>query len=62
LEGRCGNKRDATTAKIDLAVAVASLAQKQWRKINSHKRAELLREAARKMRDTGSLVGKWFKE
>jgi betaine-aldehyde dehydrogenase len=48
---------DATTAEIDLAVEVANLAQKRWRKINYHKRAELLHEAARKMRDTRTLVG-----
>jgi acyl-CoA reductase-like NAD-dependent aldehyde dehydrogenase len=34
-----------------------NLAQKRWRKINYHKRAELLHEAARKMRATRSLVG-----
>jgi acyl-CoA reductase-like NAD-dependent aldehyde dehydrogenase len=48
---------EATTAEIDLAVEIANLAQKRWRKINYHKRAELLHEAARKMRDTRSLVG-----
>jgi acyl-CoA reductase-like NAD-dependent aldehyde dehydrogenase len=48
---------DATTAEIDLAVEIANLAQKRWRKINYHKRAELLHDAARKMRDTRSLVG-----
>ena len=48
---------DASAAEIDLAVEVANLAQKRWRKINYHKRAEFLHEAARKMRDTRTLVG-----
>jgi betaine-aldehyde dehydrogenase len=48
---------DATTAEIDLAVEAANLAQKRWRKVNYHKRAELLHDAARKMRDTRTLVG-----
>lgn len=48
---------EATTAEIDLAVEAANLAQKRWRKVNYHRRSELLHEAARKMRDTRSLVG-----
>jgi acyl-CoA reductase-like NAD-dependent aldehyde dehydrogenase len=56
-ELKIGQIVNATTAEIDLAVEIANLAQKRWRKINYHKRAELLHEAARKMRDTRSLVG-----
>jgi acyl-CoA reductase-like NAD-dependent aldehyde dehydrogenase len=56
-ELQIGQIVDATTAEIDLAVEIANLAEKRWRKINYHKRAELLHEAARKMRDTRSLVG-----
>jgi betaine-aldehyde dehydrogenase len=56
-ELKIGELVDATTAEIDMAIEVANLAQKRWRKTNYHKRAELLHEAARKMRETKSLVG-----
>jgi betaine-aldehyde dehydrogenase len=48
---------EATAAEIELAVEVANAAQKRWRKTNYHRRAELLHEAARHMRDTRNLVG-----
>ncbi|MGO9996036.1 MAG: aldehyde dehydrogenase family protein [Steroidobacteraceae bacterium] len=56
-ELKIGELVEATTAEIDMAIEVANLAQKRWRKTNYHKRAELLHEAARKMRETKSLVG-----
>jgi len=56
-ELKIGQIVDATAAEIDLAVEVANVAQKRWRKINYHKRAELLHDAARKMRETRTLVG-----
>ncbi len=56
-ELKIGELVEATTAEIDMAIEAANLAQKRWRKINYHKRAELLHEAARKMRETKSLVG-----
>jgi acyl-CoA reductase-like NAD-dependent aldehyde dehydrogenase len=56
-ELKIGELVDATTAEIDMAIELANLAQKRWRKTNYHKRAELLHEAAHKMRETKSLVG-----
>lgn len=56
-ELRIGEIVDATAAEIERAVEIANAAQKRWRKVNYHKRAELLHEAAHKMRQTRSLVG-----
>lgn len=69
-ESQLGEVVDATAAEIDAAVAAANAAQKRWRKVNYHKRAELLHESALSMRETKSLVaemltremGKPFKE
>ncbi len=56
-EEKIGEVTDATSAEIDLAVAVANAAQRRWRKVNYHKRAELLHEAAQRMRSTKHLIG-----
>jgi betaine-aldehyde dehydrogenase len=56
-EEKIGEITDATSVEIDLAVAVAVAAQKRWRKVNYHKRAELLHEAAQHMRSTKRLIG-----
>jgi betaine-aldehyde dehydrogenase len=56
-ESRLGEIADATAAEIESAVEFANAAQRRWRKTNYHKRCELLHEAARRMRETKSLVG-----
>ena len=56
-ELKIGDVVDATAAEIDQAVKFANSAQQRWRKVNYHKRSELLHEAARPMRDAKSLVG-----
>jgi acyl-CoA reductase-like NAD-dependent aldehyde dehydrogenase len=56
-EGKIGEITDATPAEIDFAVDVANAAQRRWRKVNYHKRAEVLHEAAHQMRTTKRLVG-----
>lgn len=56
-EARIGEVADATTAEISLAVEAATAAQKRWRKTNYLRRAELLHEAARRMRQSSALVG-----
>ena len=69
-ESRIGHFVAATDAEIDAAVAIAIAAQKKWRKLNSLTRAELLHEAARRMREARPRVaemltremGKTFKE
>jgi acyl-CoA reductase-like NAD-dependent aldehyde dehydrogenase len=69
-EARIGHFVSATDAEIDAAVAVANAAQKKWRKVNALTRAELMHEAARRMRDARPRVaemltremGKTYKE
>ena len=55
-ELRIGHVTEAGSAEIESAVAAANAAQKRWRKVNYHKRSELLHEAAHKMRETRPLV------
>ena len=69
-ESRIGHFVSATNAEIDAAVAIANAAQKKWRRVNALTRAELLHEAARRMRDAKPRLaemltremGKTFKE
>ena len=56
-EMRVGAITDATRTEIDHAVDSANAAQKRWRRINFHKRAELLHEAALHMRESRLQVG-----
>jgi acyl-CoA reductase-like NAD-dependent aldehyde dehydrogenase len=56
-EARIGEVTDATMAEINIAVAAATAAQQRWRKSNYLRRAELLHEAARRMRQSSPLVG-----
>jgi betaine-aldehyde dehydrogenase len=56
-EARIGELVDATPEEIDQAVSVANAAQKSWRKVNSHKRAELLHDSAHAMREAKRLIG-----
>ena len=46
-----GELIEATPAEVDAAVSVANAAQKRWNKLNYHRRAELLHEAAHAMRE-----------
>jgi len=55
-EARLGEITDATSDEIAHAVQVANAAQKKWRKVNYHKRADLLHEAAHHMRQARPLV------
>ncbi len=48
-EQRIGELAEATPAEISRAVEAAMAAQRTWRKVNFHRRAELLHEAARRM-------------
>jgi acyl-CoA reductase-like NAD-dependent aldehyde dehydrogenase len=65
-----GQITEATPAEVDQAVRVAQASQRQWRKVNYHRRAELLHAAAQAMRKTRPIVaemmtremGKPFKE
>jgi betaine-aldehyde dehydrogenase len=69
-EARIGEITDATPAEIASAMQVANAAQRLWRKVNYHKRSELLHESAHAMRASRPLVaemltremGKPFKE
>jgi acyl-CoA reductase-like NAD-dependent aldehyde dehydrogenase len=56
-EERVGEITDATVAEIARAVDAANRAQKLWRKVNYHKRSELLHEAAHNMRQARPLIG-----
>ena len=47
---------DATPAEIEGAIAAANAAQRKWHAVNYHRRAELLHEAAHRMRETKPLV------
>jgi betaine-aldehyde dehydrogenase len=65
-----GELIEATPAEVEAAVSAANAAQRQWRKVNYHRRAELLHEAAHAMRADRAIVaemltremGKPFKE
>jgi betaine-aldehyde dehydrogenase len=48
-EQRIGEVAEATLGEISRAVEAANTAQRAWRKVNFHRRAELLHEAARRM-------------
>jgi acyl-CoA reductase-like NAD-dependent aldehyde dehydrogenase len=69
-EERIGEITDATPAEIEHAIQVANRVQKQWRKVNYHKRSEMLHEAAHHMRTMRPVVaemltremGKTYKE
>ena len=56
-EQKIGEVIDASPAQIERAIGVANAAQKLWRKVNSHRRCELLHEAAHAMREARALVG-----
>jgi acyl-CoA reductase-like NAD-dependent aldehyde dehydrogenase len=45
-----GELVEATPAELEAAVSTANTVQRQWRKVNYHRRAELLHEAAHAMR------------
>src|SRR5258708_38864555 len=47
-EERIGQIADADSADIDQAVASANSAQRSWRSVNFHRRAELLHEVSRR--------------
>src|SRR5258708_36987374 len=49
-EERIGQIADADSADIDQAVASANSAQRSWRSVNFHRRAELLHEVSRRGR------------
>jgi acyl-CoA reductase-like NAD-dependent aldehyde dehydrogenase len=51
-----GELLEATPAEVDAAVRAANAAQKPWNKLNYHRRAELLHEAARAMRQARASV------
>lgn len=56
-EARIGEVADATMDEINLAVEAARAAQKLWRKTSYLTRADLLHQAARRMRESSALVG-----
>lgn len=51
-----GQVIEATPAEIAEAIATANAAQRQWAKVNFHRRAELLHGAAQRMREARPLV------
>jgi acyl-CoA reductase-like NAD-dependent aldehyde dehydrogenase len=55
-EERVGQIADATAVDIDQAVAAADAAQRAWRKVNHHRRAELLHEVSRHVMAARPLV------
>src|SRR5882724_10761259 len=55
-EERIGQIADATAADIDRAVAAANSAQRSWRGVNFHRRAELLHEVSRRVMAARPLV------
>ena len=69
-EERVGEISNASAAEIAQAVAGANAAQESWRKVNFHRRAELLHEVARRVMADRPLVaemltremGKTYKE
>jgi len=56
-EEEIGSIVEATPAEVAEAITVANAAQRQWAKVNYHRRAELLHEAARRMMAARPLVG-----
>ena len=55
-EERVGQIADATEADIEEAVAAANGAQRLWRSVNHHRRAELLHEVSRRVMADRPLV------
>jgi betaine-aldehyde dehydrogenase len=55
-EERIGQVAEASPADIDRAVAAANSAQLGWRKVNHHRRAELLHEVSRQIMAARPLV------
>src|ERR1700678_3644804 len=55
-EERVGQVADATADEVAQAVAAANSAQRAWRKVNHHRRAELLHEVARRVMADRALV------
>jgi acyl-CoA reductase-like NAD-dependent aldehyde dehydrogenase len=55
-EQRIGEIADASPADIDQAVAAANAAQRGWRSVNHHRRAELLHEVSRRVMADRPLV------
>jgi acyl-CoA reductase-like NAD-dependent aldehyde dehydrogenase len=55
-EQRIGQIADATAADVDRAVAAANEAQRGWRGVNYHRRAELLHEVSRRVMAARPLV------
>ncbi len=55
-EQRIGQIADASVADIDRAVAAANAAQRRWRTVNHHRRAELLHEVSRRVMKDRPLV------
>jgi acyl-CoA reductase-like NAD-dependent aldehyde dehydrogenase len=56
-EQRIGEVIDASPAQIERAIEVANAAHRLWRKVNSHRRCDLLHEAAHAMRAARPLIG-----
>ena len=55
-EIRVGEIVEATSAEISESIAIANAAQRRWCKVNYHRRAELLHEAARRMLEAKPVV------
>jgi acyl-CoA reductase-like NAD-dependent aldehyde dehydrogenase len=55
-EERIGEIAEGTAEDVARAVAAANTAQRSWRKVNHHRRAELLHEVARRMMGDRALV------
>ena len=55
-EERLGQIADANVADLDQAVAAANAAQRAWRNVNHHRRAELLHEVSRRVMAARPLV------
>ncbi|HTV94616.1 MAG TPA: aldehyde dehydrogenase family protein [Steroidobacteraceae bacterium] len=55
-EERIGEIAEATAEEVAQAVIAANTAQRAWRKVNHHRRAELLHEASRRMMADRPLV------
>jgi betaine-aldehyde dehydrogenase len=55
-EQRLGEIVDASPAQIERAIAIANAAQRLWRRVNAHRRCDLLHAAAQAMRAARPLV------
>jgi acyl-CoA reductase-like NAD-dependent aldehyde dehydrogenase len=55
-EERIGEIADATPAEIAEAITTANVAQRAWRRVNYHRRAELLHEVSRRVMADRALV------